>query len=134
MVVSLLLSHSMSAISIFGNDGKYLIYVSVITVQKNVPYLLRKVCFLMKKISPDVFLYNYHCVKRVRIRSYSGPPFSRIFPHSDWIQRDTEYLSVFSLNAGKCGKNADQNNSEYGLFLSRVQLNEITQSNEKFDL
>ena len=24
-------------------------------------------------------------VKKVRIRSYSGPHFSRIFPHSDWI-------------------------------------------------
>ena len=26
----------------------------------------------------------------------------RIFPHSDWIQRDTRYLSIFSLNVGKC--------------------------------
>ena len=26
-----------------------------------------------------------------------------IFPHSDWIQRDTKYLSVFSANAGKHG-------------------------------
>ena len=25
----------------------------------------------------------------------------RIFPHSDWIRRDTKYLSVFSPNAGK---------------------------------
>ena len=27
----------------------------------------------------------------------------RIFPHSDWIRRDTEYLSVFSPNVGKHG-------------------------------
>ena len=27
----------------------------------------------------------------------------RIFPHSDWIGRDTPYLSVFSPNAGKYG-------------------------------
>ena len=27
----------------------------------------------------------------------------RIFPHLDWIRRDTEYLSVFSSNAGKYG-------------------------------
>ena len=27
----------------------------------------------------------------------------RILPHSDWIWRDTTYLSVFSLNAGKYG-------------------------------
>ena len=26
-----------------------------------------------------------------------------IFPHSDWIWRDTLYFSVFSLNAGKYG-------------------------------
>ena len=30
---------------------------------------------------------------------FSGP----FFPHSDWIRRDTKYLSVFSLNAGKYG-------------------------------
>ena len=38
----------------------------------------------------------------------------RIFPHSDWIQTDTEYLS---LNVGKYG----QNNSEYGHFLRSVK-------------
>ena len=27
----------------------------------------------------------------------------RIFPHSDWIRRDAEYLCVFSPNAGKYG-------------------------------
>ena len=26
-----------------------------------------------------------------------------IFPHLDWIRRDTSYLSVFSPNARKCG-------------------------------
>ena len=34
----------------------------------------------------------------------------------------SEYLSVFSPNAGKCGENADQNNSEYGHFLRSVAL------------
>ena len=38
-----------------------------------------------------------HCIKSVRIGSYSGLYFS----HSDWIRRDTSYLSVFSPNAGK---------------------------------
>ena len=70
-----------------------------------------------------VILWFIHGVKRVRIRSYSGPDFSRIFPHSDWIRRDTPYLSVFSPNAGKSGKNADQNNSEYGLFLCSAAVN-----------
>ena len=58
-----------------------------------------------------------HDVKRVRIRSYSSPYFSRIFLQSDWIRRDTPYLSVFSTNEGKSGKNADQKNSGYGVFL-----------------
>ena len=29
--------------------------------------------------------------------------FVRILPHSAWIRRDTEYLSIFSPNAGKYG-------------------------------
>ena len=32
----------------------------------------------------------------------------------------SHYPSIFSLNVGKCGKNADQNNSEYGHFLRSV--------------
>ena len=77
----------------------------------------------------SIQVFHEHCVKSVRIRSYSGPHFLRIFPHSDWIwrdtdfphsdwiRRDTRYLSVFSPNTGKFGKIADQNKSEYGHFL-----------------
>ena len=65
---------------------------------------------------------SIHCAKSVRIWSYSGLHFSSIFPHSDWIRRDTDYLFVFSPIVGKCGKNADQNNSEYGFFLHRYSL------------
>ena len=54
-------------------------------------------------------IWSIYCVKRVRIRSYSGPHFSCIFPHSHWIERDTPYLPVFSPNAGKSGRNLDQN-------------------------
>ena len=62
-----------------------------------------------------------HYVKSVRIRNYFDPHFSRIFfPHSDWIRRDTLYPSVFSSNTGKCVKNADQSNSEYGHSLRSV--------------
>ena len=42
----------------------------------------------------------------------------RIFPHSDWIRRDTPYLSVFSPNA-------DQNNSEHAHFSRSVYQSEI---------
>ena len=53
---------------------------------------------------------------------YSELFWSAFFPHFPAFglntkRRDTEYLSVFSPNVGKCGKNADQNNSEYGHFL-----------------
>ena len=33
--------------------------------------------------------------------SVSGIFLVRIFSHTDWIRDDMEYLSVFSLNAGK---------------------------------
>ena len=66
------------------------------------------------------FLVNHsHCVKSVRIWSYSGRHFSRICPH--WTEYG-EYLSVFSPNAEKCGKNADQNNFEYGHLLRTVSF------------
>ena len=43
-----------------------------------------------------------HCVKSVRIRSYSGPIFPA-FGLNTKRYRVTEYLSVFSPNARKCG-------------------------------
>ena len=55
----------------------------------------------------------YHCVKRVRIRSYSGSYFSRI---------RTEYgeLRSISTYAIQMRENTNQNNSEYGHFLRSV--------------
>ena len=72
-----------------------------------------------------------HCVKSVHIRSCSDPRFSRTFPHSDWIRRDTPYLSVLSANAEKCGKNADQRNSKYGYFLRRDAFSGMSRRLEK---
>ena len=66
-----------------------------------------------KWIPTRLKLNNSHCVKSVLNRSYSGPHFSRISGHLNWMRRDTPYLSIFSPNAGKCRKNADQNNSEF---------------------
>ena len=57
----------------------------------------------MSKVIPINAVQNSfkHCVKSVRIRSYSGPHFLlRISPYSVQIR-----------------ENADQNNSEYGHFL-----------------
>ena len=74
-----------------------------------------------------------HCIPLRKKSPYSElfwSTFSRISPHSDWIRRDTPerysvrrstpYLSKFCPNAGKCGKNMDQNNSECGHFLRSV--------------
>ena len=48
-------------------------------------------------------------------------PYSELFWSAfSRIGLNTE--SVFSLNARKCGKNADQNNSEYGHFLRNLLL------------
>ena len=38
------------------------------------------------------------------------------------VVMSTPYLSIFSPNTGKCGKNVDQNNSEYGYFLRSENL------------
>ena len=54
---------------------------------------------LKQLIEATTRITGHHCVKRVRIRSYSGKHFFAFR-----LRRgDTEYLSVFSLNAGKCG-------------------------------
>ena len=48
------------------------------------------------------YIYGFlPCVKSVQLRSFF---LVRIFPHSDWIQKVTEYLFVFSPNAGKYGQ------------------------------
>ena len=47
-----------------------------------------------------------------------GSPFlslRKMCPYSELF-----WTELFSPNAGKCGKNADQNNSEYGHFLRSV--------------
>ena len=59
---------------------------------------------------------KYNCVKRVRSRSYFGPNFSRI---------RTEHGEIRSISPYSVGmrENADQSNSEYGLFLRSVWQN-----------
>ena len=51
--------------------------------------------FFWKSLRSDVS----HCAKSVHIRSF----LVLIFPYSDWIRRDTEYLSVCRPNGGKYG-------------------------------
>ena len=50
-------------------------------------------------------------------KNVKAPPLRKKCPYAELFwSAFTEHLYVFSPNAGKCGKYADQNNSEYGLF------------------
>ena len=49
---------------------------------------------------PCFALFNIHTAWKVPV---FWVLLVRIFLHSDWIRRDTEYLSIFSPNAGKYG-------------------------------
>ena len=65
-------------------------------------------CFYIEKHISDIYLNWRYVVQKV---SLFGVILVRIFPAFSRIR------SVFSPNARKCGKNADQNKSEYGHFL-----------------
>ena len=55
---------------------------------------------------------------------YSELFWSAFFPYFPAFGLNTEkYGAVFSPNAGKCRKNADQKNSEYGHFLGSAKFN-----------
>ena len=76
--------------------------------------------------------FTVHCLEYARVRVYSnsylpviliawnvsvfGVILVPIFRHSDWIRRDTEYLS----GSVRLWENADQNNFDYGHFLRSV--------------
>ena len=46
------------------------------------------------------YLFGCHCLKSVRIRSFSGS----YFPAFGLNMEDTEYLSIFSPKAGEHGR------------------------------
>ena len=56
----------------------------------------------------------------------------RIFPPSDWIRRDTEYLSVFSLNAGKYGPAKSPHLGTFHPFIFSTEVqSETSQKSDK---
>ena len=78
-------------------------WCDILTNENNIWQLLQKLLgikFEWKKIQNMTYLffrfkiYIIDCVKSVRIRSYSGTHFSRIFSHSDWVK----YKSVEIIN------------------------------------
>ena len=69
----------------------------------------------------------------ILVRIFSAfSPYSEINTDSEIIGRDTPYLSVLSPNAGKYGKNAEQNNFEYRHFLSSVETLMLLSSSMNF--
>ena len=98
---------------------------SILTVkQLKLQYRLFKLDFI-SFIDPlqNIFLMHSALPQKCPYLELFWFAFFRSFPHLLWIQRDTEYHSVFSPNAGKHGKNAEQNNSEYGHFLRSFTCN-----------
>ena len=58
--------------------------------------------FVYKKKNCLILQVIFRLAYTVRKVSVFGVVLVRIFPHLDGIRRDTQYPSVFSLNAGKC--------------------------------
>ena len=50
----------------------------------------------------------------------------RIFPHSDWIRRDTEYISVVSPNVAKCGPEQLQIQTLFTQWISIIPLLKVS--------
>ena len=76
----------------------------------------------MKHIAEFLKQVNNENAFKHKLRAYTTEKVSvfgvilvRIFP--SFFRIRAEYLSIFSPNTEKCGKNADQNDFEYGHFL-----------------
>ena len=62
-------------------------------------------------------------LKRVRIRSYSGPHFHRIFPHLDWIRSISPYLVRMRENAEKVWTRITPNTEAfYAVYCKDIQI------------
>ena len=85
----------------------YIFYI--VTIPKFFLSFCQKTCKSLKLVSIDTHLSFWHCVKSVRVRSYSGPCFPAFRLNK----------SIFSCS-GQMRENADQNNFEYGHFSRSV--------------
>ena len=84
------------------NFFKYTGTVCNLSVSKAFTFRPNKSYACLLNVEPinSMFLKTFHCVKSVRIRSYSGPHFYRIFPHSEWIGR-IRCISLYSVRMGE---------------------------------
>ena len=85
-------------------------------------------------------IYNVHCVKSVRIRSYSGPHFSHIFLHSDWIRGGTEYTFYALVNVSTKTPTQKFRIMQFAIWqylimqLARKQLSILQYATQKFPI
>ena len=84
------------------NFFKYTGTVCNLSISKTFTFKPYKSYAYLLNVEPinSMFLKTFHCVKSVRIRSYSGPHFYRIFPHSEWIRR-IRCISLYSVQMGE---------------------------------
>ena len=80
----------------FGNLG---IRISTLVLASTWAFKYKIVCYSIK----FAFKVSYICYTLPEKCLNTEFFLVRIFPHLDWIWRDTEYLSVFSPNAEKYG-------------------------------
>ena len=107
-------------------------YCDFIVLLKKFFYL--KTSFFIKNdckiFYSEATIINIHCVKWVHIWSYFGPHFYRIFPHSDWIRRDTPYFLRIQSEYGK--KNARKMREKCEKKNARKMLTRIIPNTETF--
>ena len=78
----------------------------------------RCVCCQLNKVSTElttdlsIFLLKNNSIELLKV-SVFGVFLVRIFPHSDWIRRDTKLVSPYSV---WMRENTDQKNSKYEKF------------------
>ena len=77
--------------------------------------------------TPSLILNRFKILQILREKCPNMELFLvRIFPHSDWIRRDTSYLSVFSPNAGKYGPEITSYlDTFYGVKLQTMIFNDL---------
>ena len=101
------------------------IYGLYICVKLFCTFKVHKFCINWKKRLLISFSYHalsskecnldVHCAKSVRIRIF----LVGLFPHSDWIRRDTLYLVLYSV---QMRQNRNQKNSKYGHFSYSAEI------------
>ena len=97
-------------------------YIRYLSIAFLILPTLKNVKFVFKIKVSFISISSYHFIFIIFLNAWKVSVFRiilvRVFPHSDWMRRDTLYLS-YSVTMPE---NTDQNNSEYGHFLRSASL------------